>query len=98
MSGLAFADANDVNQSFEDDGILCAMDVAALDLLNVELFVMSAGETGLAKTLSGEGVLGLQRAFQVAGAQSTISSLWSVDDQASRLSMNYFTGICGIRS
>lgn len=32
MSGLAFAGANDVNQSYEDDGILCAMEVAALDL------------------------------------------------------------------
>jgi CHAT domain-containing protein len=90
MSGLAFAGANDDNASFLDDGIMCAMEVAALDLSQTELAVLSACETGLGKTLSGEGVLGLQRAFQVAGARSTISSLWPVSDEASRLMMTRF--------
>jgi len=35
-------------------------------------------------------VLGLQRAFQVAGARTLVTSLWKVDDQATRQLMERF--------
>jgi len=84
LSGLALAGANErAAGSLEDeDGILTAEEVAALNLEGVEWAVLSACDTGLGKITSGEGVLGLRRAFQVAGVRTVIMSLWSVDDRA----------------
>ena len=86
LSGLALAGAN--RRAFaradEDDGILTAEEVASLDLEGVEWAVLSACDTGVGEIKVGEGVFGLRRAFQVAGARTVIMSLWSVDDQATR--------------
>jgi CHAT domain-containing protein/tetratricopeptide (TPR) repeat protein len=90
LSGLVLAGANRPAQPGQDDGILTALEVAELDLGGVDLAVLSACETGLGRTVSGEGVLGLQRAFQVAGARATLTSLWKVDDEATRALMVRF--------
>jgi len=86
FSGLALAGANRRAAAGpdEDDGILTAEEVASLNLRTVEWAVLSACDTGLGTVAAGEGVLGLRRAFQVAGARTVIMSLWSVDDRAAR--------------
>jgi CHAT domain-containing protein/Tfp pilus assembly protein PilF len=91
LSGLALAGAN-VRPTPEgkDDGILTALEVAELDLSGVELAVLSACETGLGAVAGGEGLLGLQRAFQVAGAHSVVASLWTVKDEPTRALMARF--------
>lgn len=86
LSGLALAGANRRAAAApdEDDGILTAEEVASLNLSGVEWAVLSACDTGVGEIKAGEGVFGLRRAFQVAGARTVIMSLWSVEDQATR--------------
>jgi CHAT domain-containing protein/Tfp pilus assembly protein PilF len=90
LSGLALAGANrrQLAPSGSEDGVITAEEIAAIDLEGVEWAVLSACETGLGKLLAGEGVFGLRRAFQVAGARTVIMSLWPVDDAGTRLWMN----------
>jgi len=90
LSGLALSGANAHSGLDGDDGILTSLEVAALDLRGVEMVVLSACETGLGLTAGGEGVLGLQRALQMSGANSAVASMWSVDDLATRLLMERF--------
>jgi CHAT domain-containing protein len=90
LSGLALAGANRAPQPGEDDGILTALEVAELDLRRLDLAVLSACETGLGETAGGEGLLGLQRAFQVSGARTVVATLWKVDDEWTRKLMERF--------
>jgi CHAT domain-containing protein len=86
LAGLALAGANHRESSGqeEEDGILTAEEVAALDLSGVDWVILSACDTGVGIIRAGEGVLGLRRAFQLAGAQTLITSLWAVEDESAR--------------
>lgn len=82
LAGLALSGANGLPQPGQDDGVLTADEIASLHLDGVDLVVLSACETGLGEAAGAEGLLGVERAFQVAGAKSTVASLWQVDDVA----------------
>jgi CHAT domain-containing protein len=69
---------------------LTADEIAVLPLGKAQLVVLSACDTALGKAEGGEGVLGVQRAFQVAGARATIASLWKVNDKSTMWIMKKF--------
>ncbi len=92
-SGLALAGANTwINHGTPpeeaEDGLLTAEDVTGLNLLDSDLVVLSACDTGLGEIHVGEGVFGLRRALVLAGATTLIRSLWKVDDLATAILMN----------
>ena len=72
-----------------DDGILTAQEISHTDLRGCDLVVLSACETALGD-ITNEGVMGLQRGFKKAGANTILMSLWKVDDQASSLLLTKF--------
>jgi CHAT domain-containing protein/tetratricopeptide (TPR) repeat protein len=86
VSGLALAGANlrNLGRAGDEDGILTAEEIASLDLSSLEWAVLSACDTGMGEVKAGEGVLGLRRAFQIAGARTVIASLWPVEDRAAQ--------------
>jgi tetratricopeptide (TPR) repeat protein len=72
-----------------DDGYWTALEVCEQPL-RADLAVLSACETGKGKIVKGEGIVGLTRAFMLAGAPRVLCSLWKVDDAATQALMVRF--------
>ncbi len=80
--------------SMDDDGksTLTAKDVQDIRLkcsLNADLVVLSACQTGIGKEHEA-GVIGLARAFNIAGSNHVVMSLWNVDDEKTAILMSLF--------
>lgn len=93
-SGLIFAYGQDSwnNETFKlnvDDGILTSYEISQMNLHDTNLVVLSACETGVGDR-DFDGIVGLQRAFKMAGVKTIIMSLWKVDDEATALMMTTF--------
>jgi len=94
LSGLVFAGVNGDPDPTRDDGYLSAEEIQHLDLSACDLVVLSACETALGSARAGEGLMSLRRSFSVAGADTVISSLWKVDDQATaQLMKDFYTNL-----
>ncbi|MBP5174620.1 MAG: CHAT domain-containing protein, partial [Treponema sp.] len=82
MSSVLFSEVSGAAETdSEEDGYLTISETAVLNL-NADLVCLSACETGLGEMKAGDGMVGLTRAFMVAGAEQVGASLWCVDDEA----------------
>src|SRR4029079_4716138 len=73
------------------DSYLTANEASHLKL-DAARTVLAACETGAGRYETGEGVLGLGRAFLIAGSRQVLMSLWKVDSRATVLLMKAFYG------
>ena len=89
LSGIILSMVNESGSP--EDGFFQLHDIYSLKL-SARLVVLSACSTALGKNVRGEGFIGLTRAFMYAGAQSTVASLWKVDDNATTELMRQFYG------
>jgi len=68
--------------SEKEDGMLFTYEIYNMTI-PAQLVILSACNTATGALQRGEGILSLERAFQYAGSQSLLSTLWTVDDRAS---------------
>lgn len=80
FSYIAFTQTAD---SLDPTQLLYLNDLYALRL-PADLAVLSACETSMGRIAPGEGVLSLARAFAYAGARATTTTLWNVNDRATK--------------
>jgi CHAT domain-containing protein/tetratricopeptide (TPR) repeat protein len=74
------------------NGLLQAWEILERIRIDAELVTLSACESGLGRDMGGEGLVGLSRAFQHAGASSVLASLWAVSDRSTAEWMTHFYG------
>lgn len=63
-----------------EDGLLQMSEIYGLGL-KANLVVLSACQTALGREITGEGLIGLSRAFFYAGARSVVATLWNLNDR-----------------
>ncbi|MEK6300533.1 MAG: CHAT domain-containing protein [Acidobacteriota bacterium] len=77
------------DKNTDEDGFLEVSEISDLDL-DCDLVVLSACQTGRGRLLSGEGIVGLSRAFLYAGARAVVVSHWNVSDISTSQLMKSF--------
>lgn len=89
--GLAFRGANQKAAiPTSNDGLLTGLEILNLDLSHTQLVVLSACNSGVGQVNRGDGVSGLVQAFQLAGAESVLASLWPVADEETATLVSHF--------
>lgn len=74
----------------QDNGLLQAWEIFESVRLDADLVTLSSCDSAMGSEMGGEGLLGLTRAFQYAGARSVLASLWSVSDASTADLMKHF--------
>jgi CHAT domain-containing protein len=87
LSGLVLTMFDE--QGTPEDGFLRAHEIFNLKL-NADLVVLSACQTGMGKSIRGEGLVSLTRGFMYAGTPRVVVSLWSVSDNSTAELMTRF--------
>jgi CHAT domain-containing protein len=91
--GIALTGANRAHQTTDgraEDGLLTGLEASLLNLQGTEVVILSACDSGSGEIKNGEGVMSLQRAFRIAGAETVLASHWKVNDKATSQLMTEF--------
>ena len=91
--GVALSGANHAKQisnATVEDGVLTGLEASLLNLQGTEVVILSACDSSSGEIKNGEGVMSLQRAFRIAGAETVLASHWNVSDKATTLLMTEF--------
>jgi len=93
LAGIVLAGANEQQLGNpQNDGYLTAEEFCALDLKDCHLLTLSACNSSRGKSVPGEGLISMTRSAKQAGAEAILSSLWLVDDFATKnLMVNFYT-------
>lgn len=78
------------NVEENNSGYISAKEIQYMDLKGTELVVLSACNTGLGENISGEGIYGIRRAFELAGCQTLLLTVEEVDDYNSAIFTKVF--------
>lgn len=93
LCGLVLSGVNAAEDEMERSArLLTALELSEFDLSDCDLAVLSACETnvGVGISRAGQSVQSLQTALHMAGARTSVTSLWNVDDEATRTLMRRF--------
>ncbi len=91
LCGLVLSGANTAeNPTQRSARLLTAQELSAFDLSACDLAVLSACETSVGVHRAGQGIQSLQTALHRAGARTSITSLWSVQDWPTQALMERF--------
>jgi len=90
-AGLVLSEYNAIYNQGDNRGLMTAMEFSNLNLYDTELVFFASCQSRIGDIITSEGVSGLNRGARIAGAKRVISSLWSVDDDASvHLTTNFY--------
>ena len=89
-SALFLSPGSEYGDDPGDDGVLTAFEIMNELAIDAEVVTLSACGTAGGREVPGEGVVGLARAFQFAGARSVVVTQWPVSDQWTASLMNGF--------
>ncbi len=88
LSRLVFA-KNVTDSEYINDNYLYTFEIYNQNL-NSNLTVLTACETGKPSYQPGEGMISLAHAFNYAGSESILTSLWQIDEQSTAIILDYF--------
>lgn len=90
LSGANLFPSRVIITSEQNDGILTAKEISNLKFKDLDLVVLSACETAKGHVGIDDSLWGLQYGFKKAGANTILTSLGKVDDEATRVLMVEF--------
>jgi CHAT domain-containing protein/tetratricopeptide (TPR) repeat protein len=77
-----------------EDGVLSAWEIVDTIETDAEVVVLSACGTARGQAVAGEGIFGLARAFQIAGARTLVASQWAIPDRSTaELMQRHYAGL-----